>query len=145
MIDFTNIISKSWFWKIILFWIPNKNVFISRFHNYIFINWSWLWKGTLGNGCRSTIAECQLSTTTLAKGGKLQCIKFKVAIFKFQNFFLHECGKRVRIRGYSGPYFPTFGLNTERYGVSLRTQCECGKIRTRITPNTDTFHAVRFI
>ena len=92
MIDFTNIISKSWFWKIILFWIPNKNVFISRFHNYIFINWSWLWKGTLGNGCRSTIAECQLSTSTLAKGGKLQCIKFKVAIFKFQNFFLHEYG-----------------------------------------------------
>ena len=27
-------------------------------------------------------------------------------------------------------------------GVSLRIQSECGKIRTRITPNTDTFHAV---
>ena len=26
--------------------------------------------------------------------------------------------KKVRIRSYSGPYFPTFGLNTERYGVS---------------------------
>ena len=23
---------------------------------------------------------------------------------------------------FSGPYFPTFGLNTERYGVSLRMQ-----------------------
>ena len=30
----------------------------------------------------------------------------------------------------------------KRYGVSLRIQSECGKIRTRITPNTDTFHAV---
>ena len=39
-------------------------------------------------------------------------------------------------------YFPAFGLNTERYRVSLRIQSECGKIRTRITPNTDTFHAV---
>ena len=29
-----------------------------------------------------------------------------------------------------------------RYFVSLRIQSECGKIRTRITPNTDTFYAV---
>ena len=28
-------------------------------------------------------------------------------------------------------YFPAFGLNTERYEVTLRIQCECGKIRTR--------------
>ena len=46
------------------------------------------------------------------------------------------------IRSYSGPYFPAFGLNTERYSVSLHIQSECGKIRTRITPNTDTFYAV---
>ena len=26
--------------------------------------------------------------------------------------------------------------------VSLRIQSKCGKIPTRITPNTDTFHAV---
>ena len=32
-------------------------------------------------------------------------------------------------------YFP-------RYGVSLHIQSECGKMQTRITPNTDTFHAV---
>ena len=30
-----------------------------------------------------------------------------------------------------GPYFPAFGLNTERYEVSLPIQSECGKIRTR--------------
>ena len=28
--------------------------------------------------------------------------------------------KTVRIWSYSGPYFPAFGLNTERYSVSLR-------------------------
>ena len=39
--------------------------------------------------------------------------------------------KSVRIRSYYGPYFLTFGLHTERYGVSLRIQSECGKIRTR--------------
>ena len=44
------------------------------------------------------------------------------------------------------PHFPAFGLNTETYEVSLRIQSECGKIRgkmrTRITLNTDTFYAV---
>ena len=50
--------------------------------------------------------------------------------------------KSVRIRSYSGLHFPTFGLNTEsEYGEILR-QSECRKMRTRITPNKDTFHAV---
>ena len=41
-------------------------------------------------------------------------------------------------------YFPAFRLNTERYSVSLHYQSKCGKIRTRKTPNTVTFHAVLF-
>ena len=31
----------------------------------------------------------------------------------------NRCVKSVRIRSYSGPRFPEFGLNTERYSVSL--------------------------
>ena len=50
--------------------------------------------------------------------------------------------KSVHIRSYSGPHFPAFGLNMERYAVSHRIQTECGKMWTRIIPNTDTFHAV---
>ena len=50
------------------------------------------------------------------------------------------CAKSVRIRNYSGPYVPAFGLNTKRYFVSLVIRSECRKIRTRITPNTDTFY-----
>ena len=50
-----------------------------------------------------------------------------------------HCMKSVRIWSYSGPHFSTFGLNTERYSVSLRIQSECGKMRTRVTPNTNTF------
>ena len=34
--------------------------------------------------------------------------------------------------------FSRFGLNTERYSVSPGIPSECGKIRTRKTPNTDT-------
>ena len=43
--------------------------------------------------------------------------------------------KSIRIRSFYGPYFPTFRLNKERYSV-------CGKMRTRETPNTDTFHVL---
>ena len=39
----------------------------------------------------------------------------------------YHCVKSVRIRSYSGPHFSAFG---------------CGKMRTRITPNTDTFYTV---
>ena len=59
----------------------------------------------------------------------------------FKRCFPH-CVKSVRIRSHSGPHFPAFGLNTERYSVSLRIQSKCEKMLTRITPNTDTFHAV---
>ena len=51
--------------------------------------------------------------------------------------------KCVHIWSYSDPYFPAFGLNTERYSVSLCIQYECRKIRNRITPNTDTFNALK--
>ena len=57
--------------------------------------------------------------------------------------YRNNCVKSVRIRSCSRPHFPAFGPNTERYRVSLRIQSKCGKMRTRITPNTDTFCAVQ--
>ena len=57
--------------------------------------------------------------------------------------YSRHCVKSVRIRSYSGPHFPAFGLNTERYEVSHRIQLKFGKMVTRKTPNTDTFHAFR--
>ena len=47
-----------------------------------------------------------------------------------------HCVKNARIRSYYGPYFPAFRLN------ALRIRSECGKIWTRITPNTYNFYAV---
>ena len=44
----------------------------------------------------------------------------------------YHCVKSVRIWSYSGPHFPVF----------FRIQSECGKMRTRITPNMVTLHAV---
>ena len=42
--------------------------------------------------------------------------------------------KSVRIRSYSSPCFPAFGLNPERYSASLHIQSKCEKMLTRITP-----------
>ena len=61
---------------------------------------------------------------------------------KLLNYFWSHFMKSARIRKYSGLYFPAFGLNTERYFVSLRIHSKCGKMRTRITLNTETFYAV---
>ena len=58
----------------------------------------------------------------------------RLKIFKGWIRNLH-CVENVRIVSYSGPYFPVFGLNKIR-------QSKCGKIQTKITPNTDTFYAV---
>ena len=46
-------------------------------------------------------------------------------------WYLLHCVKSVQMRSFFWSYFPAFGLNTERYGVSLRIQSKCGKIRTR--------------
>ena len=61
-----------------------------------------------------------------------------------QDYLIHitllcsECAYANRaVRSFSGPYFPACRLNTERYSVSLRSQFECRKIRTRKTPNTE--------
>ena len=57
-------------------------------------------------------------------------------LLKVFGYWCQRYVKSVRVWSCSGPHFPT-------YGVSLRIQSECGKMRTRITPNnTDTFHAV---
>ena len=39
-------------------------------------------------------------------------------------------------------FLSVFSPNAGKYGVSLRIQSKCGKMRARITPNTDTFHVV---
>ena len=63
-------------------------------------------------------------------------------LFIWNMMTLLHCVKSVRIRSYSGPHFPAFKMNTERYSVSLCFQSNCGKMWTRITPNTDTLCTV---
>ena len=73
-------------------------------------------------------------------------MKFDIGVYttwmKIYNWILR---KKCPHRSYSGPHFPAFGLNTERCGVSLHIQSECGKMQSRITPNTDAFPAFGYI
>ena len=57
----------------------------------------------------------------------------------------NHCMKNVYILNFSSPHFPEFGLNTDKYSVSLRIQSECRKIWTKKTPNTEKFYAVNDI
>ena len=75
----------------------------------------------------------------------------KVSIGKFfklrvtwKLIFWQYCVKSVRIQSFSGPYFPTFGLNTDCCSVYLRIYSEYWKRRIRKNPYTDTIHAVQF-
>ena len=68
--------------------------------------------------------------------------KWEHSMHSFLLVNINHCVKSVRTRRFSGPYFPAFGLNTERYGAYLCIQSKCEKIWTRETPNTDTFHAM---
>ena len=72
-----------------------------------------------------------------------QKMKFSIKDFfsKCDQIRMH-CVKSGHIWNFSGPGFSSFGLNTEIYRVNLFSQSKCGKMRTRKTPNTDTFHAV---
>ena len=60
---------------------------------------------------------------------------------QLQRIKMH-CVKSVQIRSI---FWSTFSRIRTAYGVSPRTQSECGKTRTGITPITDTFHSVMVI
>ena len=68
-------------------------------------------------------------------------LMFESAFHSFLQWIVHYV-KSLSIRSFSGPHFPAFGLNTERYSLCFRIQPEYEKVRTTKTLNKDTFHAV---
>ena len=65
-----------------------------------------------------------------------------LSLFFWRDYEVRALRKKCTIWSYSGLFFPAFGLNTKKYRVSLRIRSECGKMRTRINPNTNTSHTV---
>ena len=53
-----------------------------------------------------------------------------------------HCVKVSKYGVFSGPYFPAFGLNTDRYAYLSVFSPNAGKYRPDQIPCLDTFHAV---
>ena len=90
-------------------------------------------------------SDCDTKKIKYTADSLLRRYSANCEVSKWTDYGKRYCVKNVRILSYSGPYSPSFGPNTERCSVSFRIQSECGKIRTRITPNTDTFYSVGYI
>ena len=58
------------------------------------------------------------------------------------SFFQNTLSEKCRYSEFFWSVFPAFGLNMNRYSVSLRIQSEFRKMGTRKSPNMDIFHAV---
>ena len=63
------------------------------------------------------------------------------------SFFNKHCVKKVRIRSYSGLHFSRIFPHSDWISRDTEIQSECAKMwekmRTRITPNTGSFYAVK--
>ena len=80
----------------------------------------------------------------IVKGERLP--KFcKISVSKNNTQITNTGWKVSLIRSLSDTYFPAIRQNKERFRVPLRIQSRCRKIRTRETPNMDTFHAVKLL
>ena len=74
------------------------------------------------------------------------CMQWKVLQCPYlelikKRFWILNAGNAWKVSKYgvfSGPYFPAFGLNTERLSVSLLIQSDCRKARTK--KNSVTLH-----
>ena len=51
-----------------------------------------------------------------------------------------HCVKDVCIWGYSGPYFPAFGLNTPVFGLLMRAYNPNGIVRAFLRKETAMYH-----
>ena len=63
----------------------------------------------------SKTLDCVLDDLSLAKLAAYNINTSLLAYLRFSVLIRKQhCVKSVRIRSYSGPYFPTFGLNTDQ-------------------------------
>ena len=141
----------------------NTSKFRQKYFNIDFLRYH-LWQRTFSWSRRSfesPIKDCRkISLLILSKFKQINELLFPLKLSeshiggnRSKLIHLNTLNVRNKIRGrslrknvpfwsYSGPHFLAFGLNTERYGISLRIQSKCGKIQARKILNTDTFHAV---
>ena len=86
------------------------------------------------NCFKTTLSYSQLSVTKKSSLDGYTVNHIIHQVIREPTHILDNASTKEKVSKYgaiSGPHFPTFGLNAERYEVSIRIQSEFGKIRTR--------------
>ena len=129
---------------------PNLSMFVYEFHwknallCFIFIGSIWvISRGGVKQSPKHVEAYLGKSHRSMMEVFLQNSIRDVLHAPKYASHYI----KSVRIRSYSGPHFPTFstfGINMDSVYLFVFSPNEgkCGKMRTRMTPNTDTFYAV---
>ena len=103
-------------------------------------------------GCSSSLTSIVTQPNAMHKKSSFTlrissfCMQWKVLQCPYlelikKRFWILNAGNAWKVSKYgvfSGPYFPAFGLNTERLSVSLLIQSDCRKARTK--KNSVTLH-----
>ena len=103
-------------------------------------------------GCSSSLTSLVTQPNAMHKKSSFTlrissfCMQWKVLQCPYlelikKSFWILNAGNAWKVSKYgvfSGPYFPAFGLNTERLSVSLLIQSDCRKARTK--KNSVTLH-----
>ena len=66
-----------------------------------------------------SLCDCQPKLKSSSSAHKIEIIPCEDSNCFLKKFPGYHYVKSVRIRSYSGPYFPAFGLITERYSVRM--------------------------
>ena len=102
--------------------------FITLMKSSSFCYFLWIFENVVESSL--SVSFCNFINYVMLLWSFLNSIFELVCLFLFLGKY-NTAWKESKYGVISGRYFPAFGLNTERYEVSLRIQSKCGKIRTR--------------
>ena len=60
------------------------------------------------------------------------CVFWNKCFERIPYFIIVHCVKSVGIRNYSGPSFPAFGMNTERFSIITLQCCQCQRSKIKV-------------
>ena len=116
-------------------WLGDTSILMERLCPFItlmkssyFCYFLWIFENVVEGSL--SVSFCNFINYVMLLWSFLNSIFELICLFLFLGKY-NTAWKESKYGVISGPYFPAFGLNTERYEVSLRIQSECGKIWTR--------------
>ena len=126
-------------WKVVRKIIGYHEIKKDLFKNFMLLNKLLLLNS---NWLEYNCKFCNNKWAYLTKSDLLRVCCFTCQNHRRISLFTLTAWKVSKYGIFSGPHFLAFGLNTERYSVSLRIQFKCGKYRPEKTPYFNTLYVV---